>query len=356
MMRPLTSFLWFLLAPLLGFVLALYLTLGGEELLLPLGQVEPVLMSVEEKLASIGSSVGFIGVSLEEQQALYEEQKRVLRELAAKSQEQKELSDEVYEERILAKLGPPIRTHSSSNVEIKVFELKEIGYRGYIAKIKLFNPSSLRVVLGQDSWGKTETTSSAAARSGAILGVNGGGFYRSSRDGKEHVIPLGNTVVDGRLIKSFTPSSNGLFFAGVDTRGKLIGGLYGEKEQLLRENPWQGVSFVPILIRERMPLDIPREWANQRHPRTIIGEYANGDLVFIVVDGRQANWSSGVSLEEMQIKLLELGVIEAYNLDGGGSSTMVFAGEVLNRPSDGRERPVATNIVITPLPILTLVV
>ena len=68
-MRPLTSFLWFLLAPLLGFVLALYLTLGGEELLLPLGQVEPVLMSVEEKLASIGSSVGFIGVSLEEQQA-----------------------------------------------------------------------------------------------------------------------------------------------------------------------------------------------------------------------------------------------------------------------------------------------
>ncbi|MFY9415736.1 MAG: phosphodiester glycosidase family protein, partial [bacterium] len=39
---------------------------------------------------------------------------------------------------------------------------------------------------------------------------------------------------------------------------------------------------------------------------------------------------------------------EAYNLDGGGSSTMVFAGEVLNRPSDGRERPVATNIVITP--------
>ena len=136
-MRPLTSFLWFLLAPLLGFVLALYLTLGGEELLLPLGQVEPVLMSVEEKLASIGSSVGFIGVSLEEQQALYEEQKRVLRELAAKSQEQKELSDEVYEERILAKLGPPIRTHSSSNVEIKVFELKEIGYRGYIAKIKL---------------------------------------------------------------------------------------------------------------------------------------------------------------------------------------------------------------------------
>jgi exopolysaccharide biosynthesis protein len=348
MMRLITSFFWFLFAPLLGFILALYLTLGGEEPLLPLQQVEPVLMSVEGNLDSIRKSVGFIGASLEEQQALYKEQKRVLQELAAKSREQKELSDEVYEQRILAKLGPPIRTHYSRNVEVKVFELQEIGYRGYIAKIKLFNPAALRVVLGQDTWGKTETTSSAVARSGAILGVNGGGFYRSSRGGKEHVIPLGNTVVDGKLLQGFSPSSNGLFFAGVNNRGKLIGGLYIEKEQLLRENPWQGVSFVPVLIQERMPLDIPREWANQRHPRTIIGEYANGDLVLIVVDGRQANWSSGVTLEEMQIKLLELGVIEAYNLDGGGSSTMVFDGEILNRPSDGRERPVVTNIVITP--------
>jgi len=347
-MRLLNSFFWFLLAPLLGFILALYLTLGGEELLVPLQQVEPVLLSVEENLDGIGRSVGFIGASLEEQQALYEEQKRILRELAAKSREQKELSDEVYEQRILARLGPPIRTHFSSNVEIKVFELKEIGYRGYIAKIKLYNPASLRVVLAQDTWGKAETTSSAVARTGAILGVNGGGFYRSSQGGKELVVPLGNTVIDGKLVQGFSPSSNGLFFAGIDTGGRLMGGLYTDKEQLLRENPWQGVSFVPILIQDRMPPDIPREWAHQRHPRTIIGEYANGDLVLIVVDGRQANWSSGVSLEEMQIKLLELGVIEAYNLDGGGSSTMVFAGEVLNRPSDGRERPVATNIVITP--------
>jgi hypothetical protein len=85
-----------------------------------------------------------------------------------------------------------------------------------------------------------------------------------------------------------------------------------------------------------------------RQPRTIIGEYANGDLILIVVDGRQADWSSGVTLERLQVKLAELGVKEGYNLDGGGSSTFIFKGEVLNRPSDGKQRPVVTNIVIMP--------
>lgn len=68
----------------------------------------------------------------------------------------------------------------------------------------------------------------------------------------------------------------------------------------------------------------------------------------IVVDGRQADWSSGVTLERLQVKLSELGVKEGYNLDGGGSSTFIFKGVVLNRPSDGRQRPVFTNIVILP--------
>ena len=76
--------------------------------------------------------------------------------------------------------------------------------------------------------------------------------------------------------------------------------------------------------------------------------YPNGDLFFIVVDGRQSNWSNGITLEEMQILLLRLGVMEAFNLDGGGSSTFVYDGKVLNKPSDGSSRKLATNIVVLP--------
>jgi len=113
-------------------------------------------------------------------------------------------------------------------------------------------------------------------------------------------------------------------------------------------DPKSGLSFVPMLIRDRLPLNIPGKWKNQRHPRTVLGQYANGDLLFMVIDGRQRGWSSGISLEQLQIKLMQLGAVDAYNLDGGGSSTFVYNGELLNKPSDGFPRPVTTNIVVLP--------
>jgi len=102
------------------------------------------------------------------------------------------------------------------------------------------------------------------------------------------------------------------------------------------------------LIKGGVARPIDAEWVETKHPRTIIGEYANGDLIFIVVDGRQSDWSAGVTLERLLEKLVELGVKEGYNLDGGGSSTFVYKGEILNRPSDGKARPVVTNFIIMP--------
>jgi len=352
-MRAVNLFLFFVSAPFIGLVLALTcfpdsFAARAHGMVIPAAAVEHGLTEIEAKLAALRESAGFIYASAEEQQRRFEEQKRILAELAKKSVEQKELSEEIYEQRILAKLGPPIGLHRSSRVEIKVFPLAGIGYRGYIAKIKQFDPRAVRVVLGKDRFGESETTSEAVARTGAVLGINGGGFYKKRIDGRLRNVPLGNTMVEGRLVSGFSPSHSDLFFVGLTKTGDLIGGKYFSEQELTRQKPYQGVSFVPILIQQGRPLPIPKDWENQRQPRTLIGEYANGDLIFIVVDGRQADWSIGVTLEDLQIKLIDFGVKEAYNLDGGGSSTFVFKGKVLNRPSDGRERPVPTHIVVMP--------
>lgn len=348
-MWKINVFAAFLLAPFLGVVLFLLnLQAHADSLVLPFEQLNPAVESVEAEMLDLQDSVGFIRQTIEEQKRQYEEQKRILEELARESKAQKDLSDQVYEQRILERLGPPIATHRSDRVEIKVFSLKEMDYRGYIAKVKLFDPNAVKVVLAKDKWGESETTSQAVSRTGAILGVNGGGFYPVYQDGREYILPIGNTMVNGKLLNGFSPSHNDLFFAGLTRQGDLVGGIFHKKEKLMKLNPWQGVSFVPVLIRDRRPVDIPQKWQFEKQPRTIIGEYGNGDLILIVVDGRQSSWSSGVTLERLQIKLIELGVIDAYNLDGGGSSAFVYKGEVLNRPSDGRQRPVATNIVVMP--------
>ena len=62
----------------------------------------------------------------------------------------------------------------------------------------------------------------------------------------------------------------------------------------------------------------------------------------VVVDGRQAGYSVGMTTFEMALTMVRLGAVRAMQLDGGGSSTLAFDGKVLNRPSDGRERPIST--------------
>jgi exopolysaccharide biosynthesis protein len=349
-MRIINIFFITLLAPFLGLFSGTYLGLhqNANLLRIPVEKLAPAMTDLAEYTLSLEENIGFISQSAEEQQRQHLENERILKELAQKTGTQKKLSDAIYEQRILKRLGPPIGEHKSERVEIKVFQLDGLGYRGYIAKIKLYDPGVFNVVLGKDKLGESETTSTAVKRTGAVLGINAGGFFRMIQDGRQYTLPIGNTMINGKFIDGFKPSYDDLFFAGIDSDGELLGGVFFEKDKLMQLKPLSGVSFVPALIKNRQPLSIPPEWKHQKHPRTVIGEYGNDDLIMIVVDGRQSDWSSGVTLEHLQIKLLELGVIEAYNLDGGGSSAFVFNGRVLNRPSDGRERPVATNIVIMP--------
>jgi exopolysaccharide biosynthesis protein len=85
-----------------------------------------------------------------------------------------------------------------------------------------------------------------------------------------------------------------------------------------------------------------------RQPRTAIGVTATGQILLVVIDGRRPGWSRGATLGELRAILRDLGAVDALNLDGGGSSEMVVDGEVVNRPSDGRERRITNAVLILP--------
>ena len=88
-------------------------------------------------------------------------------------------------------------------------------------------------------------------------------------------------------------------------------------------------------------------FATSRNPRTAIGKTADGKLVMVTVDGRQPQVSVGMSLYSLADLLLELNAIDAINLDGGGSTTMVVKQKVVNRPSEQTgERPVSDAILV----------
>ena len=82
------------------------------------------------------------------------------------------------------------------------------------------------------------------------------------------------------------------------------------------------------------------------HPRTAAGYTVGGDLILLVVDGRQ-DGSRGVDLQELAILMRNLGCVEALNLDGGGSSTLVVNGQLVNRPAGGTvEREVMSALAV----------
>jgi hypothetical protein len=82
-----------------------------------------------------------------------------------------------------------------------------------------------------------------------------------------------------------------------------------------------------------------------RNPRTAVGQLANGRIVLVAVDGR-VSWSAGVSNSQLARLMVKLGAVTAMALDAGGSTTMAWDGQVLNHPSDGRERPVADALMV----------
>jgi len=134
--------------------------------------------------------------------------------------------------------------------------------------------------------------------------------------------------------------------AYVGMRALVYSQVLGQWEQILHM-----VGGGPRLIKngqlhvtseqERFQADI----AKGRAPRTALGLGRNGEIILLVVDGRQTQ-SKGLTLWELAGLLKEKGAVEALNFDGGGSSAMVIRNQLVNRPSDGRERPVASSLVL----------
>lgn len=111
-------------------------------------------------------------------------------------------------------------------------------------------------------------------------------------------------------------------------------------EDIVAKSPYQVWKFGPELLDDE---GNPKTDFNTSgaiaigNPRSAIGYYEPGHYCFVVCDGRQADWSRGMTLEQLAGVFSELGCAAAYNLDGGASATMTFNGQLYNRQSSYRE-------------------
>jgi len=122
-------------------------------------------------------------------------------------------------------------------------------------------------------------------------------------------------------------------------------------------NPtWDGIVNAlgggPVIVSDGKPVfraneDFAASQLSPRSPRTAVGQRADGRIVLVAVDGRQPGYSVGMTNFELALALMQLGCVTASALDSGGSTTIAFDGQLLNRPSDpGGERSVAEALLV----------
>ncbi|WP_284238620.1 phosphodiester glycosidase family protein [Paenibacillus glycanilyticus] len=299
--------------------------------------------SVANGLDAARSIAAETSASIKKQLRLYNQTNADMKQIVTTATAQANRPLAVYDKIITGKLGNPSGTINSDKLRAQLFYIQADHFQSYVLKIKLKSSDAMKMVLGKDKAGGSETTLAAVQRYGAVAGVNAGGFA----DGGGKRYPLSTTVLNGQYVNGFEPTRSDLFFVGLNENNQLVGGKYTNKQQLDSLDVKFGASFVPVLLKNGNATTIPTKWqlSPVRAPRTVIANYKDGQLLIIVADGRNEGGSSGATLTEMQILLKRFGAVDGYNLDGGGSSSLIWNGRVINKPSDGQLRKLPTHFL-----------
>ncbi len=237
-------------------------------------------------------------------------------------------------------------SYSDENIQITIDTIREFDTDIYIAEIIVTDSSFLKTGLAENSFGTNvkEKTSVIAQENNAILAINGD-FY-GFRD-------YGYVMRNGYLYReTLTSGGNEDLVIYQNGNMDIIQELDVSAKTLEEQGAEHIFSFGPgLILGGEIIVDetsqVEREDAS--NPRTAIAMIEPNHYIFMVADGR-TELSSGLSLEEMAIVLNSYNCEVAYNLDGGGSATMVFMGEVVNNPTtngkDIKERSVSDIVYI----------
>lgn len=223
-------------------------------------------------------------------------------------------------------------SYKDDNISINLSESTVNSTQVYVADVTVSSSDYLKTAFAQNAFGTNVTakTSETAKNNNAILAVNGD-YYGANSTG--YVIR--NGVVYRDTVRE--DSSNGDLAIYKDGSFKIIYEDQISADQLVKDGVVNLLAFGPALVENGEIAVGTNEEVGQAmisNPRTAIGIIDENNYIIVVSDGRTSE-SKGLSLYQMAEVMKSYGVKTAYNLDGGGSSTLYFNGQVINKPTTG---------------------
>ena len=202
------------------------------------------------------------------------------------------------------------------------------GSTGYL--VVVLDPKRVFLGTAQDASVTWQTNGlvldDMVAKYNAIGGINAGIFEDDSGGGLGWP-PSGITIAEGIVYQDYQTGP----VAGFDSNGILYVGEY-DLADCQKFGLQYACTFGPVLIANGQKMD-EQTLESGVNPRTVIGQRADGAVLLLVVDGRQA-YSFGLTYGDCADLLLEYGCINAMNMDGGSSTCMYYNGQLVNHPSN----------------------
>ncbi len=240
-------------------------------------------------------------------------------------------TDEIAAFAAAEKTREQLEAYTSDTTELTIEKVtctvdgEDIVY--YVADIYVTSTSCVKTAFAKSTYGKNirEYVKSMAEDNGALLAISGDSYGESSR---------ACVIRNGTLFSEDNGTSD-VCVLYQDGTMKTYGASEFDAEEALADGAWQAWTFGPALLDgsgEVLDAFHTTEYINKVNPRCAIGYIAPGHYKFVVVDGRQDNYSAGVTISELAQLMHEEGCLTAYNLDGGKSAVMVYDGEYVNEP------------------------
>lgn len=247
-------------------------------------------------------------------------------------------------------------TYEGNGISITIdrwcYAFNKTDLRFFLAHVYVDDPSQLQSAFANEEYSKNkaEATSAIAARHNAVLAINGDYYNFKDKNGI--------VIRNGILYRDLDSTRDQLLIYADGSFKALPRGTFekGHGQEYIDAGVMHSLTFGPLLVNDGEIVELPAKYIIStkdtiREPRTAIGWVDGTHYVVLVADGRRDGWSDrGMTLQEMQLVFKEQGCQVAYNLDGGGSATMILSGERVNKTSGSRERDVSDILYFTALP------
>lgn len=200
----------------------------------------------------------------------------------------------------------------------------------FIADIYVTSVQNIKTAFANDMYGQNIRASvrTMAQKHNAVLAISGDSYGESEQ----------TCVIRNGQLYSEDPGTSDVCVLYQDGTMKTYHASEFDAQTVLNNGAWQAWTFGPSLLDENGQPNsafYTTEYINKVNPRAAIGYVAPGHYKLVIVDGRQDDYSTGVTISQLAALMHEEGCTTAYNLDGGKTAVMIYDGDSVNHPIGG---------------------